>query len=250
MDYSLFDAWHIRLAVAAVVAVLALFWFNRKRSAPRSGAASSRSGRTLDAVDTVVGWPPEATRLMSVRHRRSFDLLRRAVPECMVLAQVPLSRFIKVPTRVSYMEWLRRVGHVCVGLVICDSASNVIAVIEISESDRPETERTRKRRQRVERVLRAAGVPLHVWNESWLPDPLAVRRLLLPAEAAEPSSFNPAPAPQQPEPAYSETRPQGEPLHASWFDDLHATRPNPLDTESVDTRDSQYQGGRPALQQR
>ncbi|MFM2057854.1 MAG: hypothetical protein RLY71_2239 [Pseudomonadota bacterium] len=250
MDSSLLDAWHMRLAVAGVVAVLALFWFNRKRSAPRSGAASSRSGRTLDAVDTVVGWPPEATRLMSVRHRRSFDLLRRAVPECMVLAQVPLSRFIKVPTRLSYMEWLRRVGHVCVGLVICDSASNVIAVIEISESDRPETERTRKRRQRVERVLRAAGVPLHVWNESWLPDPLAVRRLLLPAEMAAQSNFNPTPPQQQLEPVYSETRPQGEPPHPSWFDDLHATRPNQLDAAAVDTREIDYTGSHPALLQR
>lgn len=237
MDSSLFDAWHVRLILAGVVAALMLFWFNRRRSATRPGPANSRSGRMLDAVDTVVGWPPEATRMMSLRHRRAFDMLRRAVPECMVLAQVPLSRFIKVPTRLSYMEWLRRVGHVCVDLVVCDGASNVIAVVEITETDRPENERVLKRRQRVERVLRAAGVPLHVWSDAWLPEPMAVRRLLLPAESAE------AGPPMSPEPAFVdgiETQPQGEPPRTSWFDDLHATRPNQLDRGAIVTHDVQY----------
>ncbi|MEX8517497.1 MAG: DUF2726 domain-containing protein [Leptothrix sp. (in: b-proteobacteria)] len=246
MDSSLFDSWPVRLALAGVIAALVLFWISRKRSATRPGTINNRAGRMLDAVDTVVGWPPEATRLMSMRHRRAFDVLRRAVPECMVLAQVPLSRFIKVPTRLSYMEWLRRVGHVCMDLVICDAASNVIAVIEVSEADRADSERARKRRQRVERVLRAAGVPLHVWNEAWLPDPLAVRRLLLPAESAESGA-----TPAQPEPQYNDTRPQGEPPRTSWFDDLHATRPNQLDGGAVVTHDSHYPANQhPALQQR
>lgn len=253
MDFSLLDSWSVRMIAAGVVAALLLFWVTRKRSATRPGSANTRTGRTLDAVDTVVGWPPEATRLMSVRQRRAFDLLRRAVPECMVLSQVPMSRFIRVPTRLSYMEWLRRVGHVCTDLVICDAASNVIAVIELAEADKPETDRTRKRRQRVERVLRAAGVPLHVWNESWLPDPLAVRRLLLPAEAAEQAPvFTPAPGPSlSTEPVYSDTRPQGEPLHASWFDELHATRPNQLDSAEVIADHGTYPTqNRPILQHR
>jgi hypothetical protein len=137
--------------------------------------------------------------------------------------------------------------------VICDAASNVIAVIEVSEADRADSERARKRRQRVERVLRAAGVPLHVWNEAWLPDPLAVRRLLLPAESAESGSGT---APAKPEPQYNDTRPQGEPPRTSWFDDLHATRPNQLDGGAVVTHDSQYPASQypasqhPALQQR
>ncbi|MEY4753596.1 MAG: hypothetical protein RJA44_1271 [Pseudomonadota bacterium] len=247
MDSSFLDAWHTRLIVAGAVAVVLLFWFGRRRSHTAANA-NTNSGRTLDAVDTVVGWPPEATRLMTIRHRRAFDMLRRAVPECMVLAQVPMSRFLKVPTRLSYVEWLRRVGHVCVNLVVCDAASNVIAVIEISESERTDSERTRKRRQRVERVLRAAGIPLHVWNEAWLPDPLAVRRLLLPGEAVNENNGGlpqqqttavvyPSTATYADEP---DTRPQGDPPRASWFDELHATRPTPLDNGAVVTREEDY----------
>ncbi|MEY4748506.1 MAG: hypothetical protein RIQ60_720 [Pseudomonadota bacterium] len=146
----------------------------------------------------------------------------------MVLAQVPLARFLRVPTRLSYVEWLRRIGHVCIDLVVCDPASNVIAVIEVREAETVENDKARKRRMRVERVLRAAGIPLHVWSEAWLPDPLAVRRLLVPSENAVPLS----------EAATSDmgdTHPQElDPPRTSWFDDLNATRPAGLDdTPSV-----------------
>lgn len=242
MDSSFFDGWSARLVVTGVIGALLLYWFNRRRSQAGTAASSNRSNRALDTVDTVIGWPPEATRIMTLRHRRAFDVLRRSVPECMVLAQVPLSRFIKVPTRLSYMEWLRRVGHVCIDLVVCDAASNVIAVIEISETDRTENERTRKRRQRIERVLRSAGIPLHVWNESWLPDPLAVRRLLLPGETSD--SFQPQ-APVSVAPPVTpvedqETKLNNDPPRSSWFDELHATRPNPLDTGAVVTHEDHF----------
>ena len=42
--------------------------------------------------------------------RRAYDLLRKALPGYLVLAQVPLARFMRVPTRHSYAEWMQRVG--------------------------------------------------------------------------------------------------------------------------------------------
>jgi hypothetical protein len=230
MDFSFFDAWYGRLAIAAVVAAAALIWVNRRRTASVDVANMPRNSRSLDAVDTVIGWPPEATRVMTMRHRRAFDLLRRAVPECMVLAQVPLARFLRVPTRLSYVEWLRRIGHVCIDLVICDPASNVIAVIEVREAEKVENDKARKRRMRVERVLRAAGIPLHVWSEAWLPDPLAVRRLLVPSENAVPLGAGHADG-------MDDTHPQQlDPPRTSWFDDLNATRPVNLEESPSNRR--------------
>jgi hypothetical protein len=242
MDFSFIDTWYGRLALAGVIAAIALVWIGRRRSGSADPVNLQRSGRSLDAVDTVIGWPPEATRVMTMRHRRAFDLLRRAVPECMVLAQVPLARFLRVPTRLSYVEWLRRIGHVCIDLVICDPASNVIAVIEVREADKVENDKARKRRMRVERVLRAAGIPLHVWSEAWLPDPLAVRRLLVPSETSEPLAET-----------GGDTRPQQlDPPRTSWFDDLNATRPAGLDDLASGAQPpGNYSVGRDtALQQR
>jgi Protein of unknown function (DUF2726) len=225
MDFSFFDTWYGRLALAGVITALVLIWIGRRRLKASRIGSTPNAARSLDAVDTVIGWPPEATRVMTMRHRRAFDLLRRAVPECMVLAQVPLARFLRVPTRLSYVEWLRRIGHVCIDLVVCDPASNVIAVIEVREAEKVENDKARKRRMRVERVLRAAGIPLHVWSEAWLPDPLAVRRLLVPSETSVPLS-------QVDSGDEGDTHPQQlDPPRTSWFDDLNATRPTGLDED-------------------
>ena len=142
-----------------------------------------------DNVDTVTGWMPQGTRVLTTAERQAFEILRTALPEHFLLAQVPLARFIKVPTRNSYAEWLRRVGHLCADLVVCDRNSLVIAVVEIRPSSAAVVDgRVVRRQQRLTRVLKAANIPLHVWNESALPAPSAVREAIVPTP--------PVPAPE------------------------------------------------------
>ena len=137
-----------------------------------------------DSLDTVMDWEPGSTRLLTHAEREAYHLLRKALPDHMILAQVPVARFIKVPTRNSYAEWLRRVGSLCVDLVVCDMASHVLAVVEIRQPSAQETDRTRRRHTRMDKVLRASHIPVHVWNEEALPDPLTVRETLLGPDAA------------------------------------------------------------------
>ncbi|MFM2053952.1 MAG: hypothetical protein RL456_1989 [Pseudomonadota bacterium] len=235
----------VMLLLAGGLAAAVVVWLWRRFASRPSEAARAGRPRALDAVDTVIGWPPEATRVLTLRHQRSLEVLRRAVPEHLILAQVPLSHFIKVPTRHSYVEWLRRVGHVCVDLMVCDSASNVLAVIEVRQADKTDSERARKRHQRVERVLRAAGIPLHVWNEAYLPDPLTARRTLLQDEDGEMRAPVSADA-QDTRPLHDwnaidhrrnhrgeELPASTEPPRSTWFDDLHATQPVQLDGVDV-----------------
>ncbi|HQY08724.1 MAG: DUF2726 domain-containing protein [Burkholderiales bacterium] len=227
MDFAFLHEGEVRLLLAAGVVAFVIWLWRRRMPGQRSQASTARP-RALDAVDTVIGWPPEATRVLTMRHREALELLRKALPNHVVLAQVPLSHFIKVPTRHSYMEWLRRVGHVCIDLMVCDEASNVIAVIELRQSDRVLSERARKRHARVERVLKAAGTPLHLWNESMLPDIQAVCKAFI----LTPQSDGPATLPLQDGP---DRRAVGlEPPGASWFDELHSTRPNALDSGPVE----------------
>ena len=54
-----------------------------------------------------------------------------ALPGYMILAQVPLARFLNVPKRNSYAEWMRRLGNQCVDFVVCDVTSQVVAVVEV-----------------------------------------------------------------------------------------------------------------------
>ncbi|WP_140628196.1 DUF2726 domain-containing protein [Methylibium rhizosphaerae] len=161
-----------------VVAVLAVLWLATRKRQPAAPAAKPKA-KALDALDTVVAWPPSATRLMTNSERKAYAVLRTALPEHMVLAQVPLARFIKVPTRYSYAEWMRRAGQLCVDLLVCDSSSQVVAVVDVRQADIDESERAHKRHARMDRVLKAAGIPVHVWREGHLPSANAAREQVL-----------------------------------------------------------------------
>lgn len=158
-------------AIAAAAALLLTLLLMRRRG--RNGA-SRQSVR--DSLDTVQDWPPEPARVMTVQERQSYELLRRALPGYMVLAQVPLSRFVRVPTRHSYTEWLQRVGTLSADLLVCDTGSRVLAVIDVRANE--ESARSRRRHERLARVLRAAGVRVHVWREGHLPSAAEVRTAL------------------------------------------------------------------------
>ena len=144
------------LALAAiVVAGVGYLQMQRRRSA-KDGEAQAKRDRERDNLDTVAAWPPEVTRLLTAGERAAHETLVRALPECMIFSQVPLARFIRVPRRHSYAEWLTRVGHLCADLVICDRSTLVIGVVLLTSVR--SSERAERRRSRMTRVLKAGGV--------------------------------------------------------------------------------------------
>ena len=103
----------------------------------------------------------------------------RAFPDHLILAQVPLSRFLRVPTRYSHAEWLRRVGQLCADLVVCDTATQPLAVIIVEAPGGAPSERARLRHERMLRVLKAAEVRCFVWVENALPSVEIARASIL-----------------------------------------------------------------------
>src|SRR5207245_11759554 len=83
----------IVVAIVLLIALLLVWWGVRNRASHHADGGSS------DGFDTVAAWPPQATRVLTTPERQVYDLLRNAMPAHMILAQVPLQRFIKVPTR-------------------------------------------------------------------------------------------------------------------------------------------------------
>lgn len=159
-------------AVPAALLAALLLW------AMRRWQRGARSDDARDNVDTLAGWPPEAGRILTIDERQGYDVLRRAFPQHLVLAQVPLSRFVRVPLRRSYTEWLQRVGSLSADLLLCDAGSRVIAVIDVRSAT--ESERAKRRHERMSRVLRQAGVQVMTWREGAMPDVADARALLLP----------------------------------------------------------------------
>jgi hypothetical protein len=224
---------------AALIVMLALaIWFLRRRAVSAADQA--------DQFDTVADWPPKATRVLTSAECLAYKTLVRALPGHMILAQVPLARFLKVPTRNSYTEWLRRLGSQCADMVVCDMASEVVAVVSVQAPVGETSERARKRHKRMARVLKAARIPLHVWTSNALPSAEVARDLLLPpqpATAATGAQARPpvapaapaAPPPSRPNPldevdrdSSHDERIEGmEPQPSTWFDEFNSG-PTPL----------------------
>lgn len=203
----------------------------------RSGSSASERTRPEDALDTIAAWPPEVARVLTTPEQRAYQLLVRNLPPgYAVLAQVPLSRFLRVPSRHSYREWMRRVGRLNADLLVCDSTFQVLAVVNVRPAQGKDSERGVERHTRMDRVLRKAGLRVLNWREGALPEEELVPELVFGhsglAEMAEASEKATASADRQVHSAgEAETSASdaaiAEPLPSTFFDDLD-TRPVPL----------------------
>jgi hypothetical protein len=215
-------------ALAAVMALLITYVLMRRRP-----SKSKRGTTRNDALDTVADWPPEAARVMTTPERKAYEITRRALPQQMVLSQVPLSRFLRVPTRHSYSQWVSRVGCLNADLVVCDQGSHVLAVIDVRPAQ--QSSRARQRHERMSRVLRAAHVNVLTWSEGSLPSVAEVRTQMAPLLQDSPQgSMNLSgsrPMPLIPVAEMEEILARGdalaqdvtmEPVSSTLFDDLDA----------------------------
>ncbi len=230
------------LEAALGASAVLLFTLLAMRARPRT--APGRRPARQEALDTVAGWPPEATRVLTAAEAQAHDVLQQATPGFVVLGQVPLSRFLRVPTRYSYSDWLARVGNLNADLIVCDPQSRVVAVIEVRATQ--ESERSRRRHDRMERVLRAAGITVHMWQIDKLPSVADARAQLGDllarhspghgAPAARPVSSRPMPLFDLPE--ITEVLAEGdaaaearidplEPVTSGYFDDLDMAPASP-----------------------
>lgn len=161
------------LAVVILLATIASLLFYRQLRARRDSDQTEH-------LDTVAAWPPQAVRVLTLAERQAYDNLKRALPGHVVLAQVPLSRFISVPTQNPYQKWLQRAGRLSVDLLICDFSSRPVAAVEIRAAE--DGPRASKRHRRLTDVLRAAGLMVHEWDENDLPSVPQVRDLFIPKD--------------------------------------------------------------------
>jgi hypothetical protein len=139
--------------------------------------ASGRSAKRAEFLDTVEAWPPQAVRVMTTAQRKAYDFLRQAAPRThMVLAQVPLSSFISVPTEHPHSQWLGRAGRLCVDLMVCDASSRVVAAVNVRDTN--ESKRTISRHESLTKTLEAARISVQTWQDGALPGPDDVRSWL------------------------------------------------------------------------
>ncbi|MEO5772324.1 MAG: DUF2726 domain-containing protein [Burkholderiaceae bacterium] len=218
----------------------------------RARSQDDEAKRARDDLDTVTGWAPEVTRLLTGGERAAHEVLLKALPECHIFSQVPLARFVRVPRRNSYAEWLTRVGHLSAEFLICDRASLVLGAVILQTVQ--ESERGARRRARMSRVLKAAGIKVFVWREVALPSAEVARDQIIQRTGLPEASAPAAPAvvrsPRTPTGVNGklpvaevlldvpdDDGPRREPPSSTWFDDLDSS-PTPLDPARTPPRNA------------
>ena len=158
------------LALAAALVLLLSYLAGRRRRSP-----AHRPSRR-EAQDAALAHTPVPARVLTVAERQAHTLLRQAMPGYLVLAQVPLSRFLSVKTGQS--EWLQAISGLSADLLLCDSGSRVLAVIDVRTAKL--SDNSRRRHERMTTLLRKAGIKVLSWQADALPDIQLARHQLLP----------------------------------------------------------------------
>ncbi len=148
----------VTLVLLAVVAVV--FVMLKRRASSGSGDAP---------------WPFYAKKPLTQPEQVLYHRLVAAMPECIVLAQVQLSRILGVKKGFNFNEWNNRINRMSVDFVVCLKDSTIVAAVELDD-------KTHEKASRVEadakkgKALTAAGVALVRWQVSALPDENAIRQ--------------------------------------------------------------------------
>ncbi len=159
-------------ALALVAALLLMLTL--RAAVVRRRNAGRRPQRAPDS--SLPRFVPQAVRVLTVAERRAHTLLRQALPGYLVLAQVPVTRFLRVDTQQS--EWLQLANGLSVDMLVCDSGSRVLAVVDVRSAR--SSDGSRRRHDKMNRLLKAAGIKVLSWNEDALPDVTMIRNQILP----------------------------------------------------------------------
>ena len=146
------------LILLLLLAAAALFIAKRRQVEPESDEA----------------WPFYAKKPLTDPEQVLYHRLVKVLPECIVLAQVQLSRLLGVKKGHSFAVWNNRISQKSVDFVVCLKDSTIVAAVELDDSTHARISRQKADAQK-DRALEAAGVAIIRWKTSALPDEEAIR---------------------------------------------------------------------------
>lgn len=119
-------------------------------------------------------WPFYARKPLTQPEQVLYHRLVAAMPECIVLAQVQLSRVLGVKKGFNFREWNNRINRMSLDFLVCLKDSTIVAAVELDDKTHEKASRI-KADAKKEKALSSAGVVLVRWHVSALPDETAIR---------------------------------------------------------------------------
>jgi hypothetical protein len=107
-------------------------------------------------------WPLAARPIMSAEELVLFDRMRVIFPEYIVLAKVPLSRFMRLETEAQADKWFRVLNPLHVSYVVCSLNRRVICAVDAEgRHGRSSVAHDRKAKALKTCGIRYLTIPLH-----------------------------------------------------------------------------------------
>jgi hypothetical protein len=160
------------MIVAALLVLALVFWLRKKSGSPRA-----------DEDFSPADFRVRLTRPLTKNELKVLRLLQSALPECLLLPQVSLSRFMQVHENRSYHTWFHKVGRRCVDILICTSNGDVLGVVDLEDGasrsgDSANKAASQGTARKVE-TLRRAKVPIWRFDPNNLPSHDLLRDMVL-----------------------------------------------------------------------
>jgi len=120
-------------------------------------------------------WPFYAKKPLTQPEQVLYHRLVAAMPECIVLAQVQLSRVLGVKKGFKFHEWNNRINRMSVDFLVCLKDSTIVAAVELDDKTHENSSRIEADAKK-DKALTSAGIALVRWHVSALPDIAAIRQ--------------------------------------------------------------------------
>ncbi len=158
-------------AASVLLVVLAIWWMRRDGGEADEGGFSPADFRV------------QPSRPLTKNELKVLRLLQSSLPECLLLPQVSLSRFLQVRESRSYHTWFHKVGRRCVDVLICTNQGDVLGAVELEEGANRRGEGASRAASvgaaRKLETLRNAKVPVWKFDPANLPSHDELRDLVL-----------------------------------------------------------------------
>lgn len=123
-------------------------------------------------------WPYLKKKVLSNPEQILYSRLIKALPEYIVLAQVPLSRFIEVRKVNNYQKYFNKISRLSVDYLVCNKDFSVLKAIELDDSSH--NNKARKLVDiRKDSAFKAAGIDIIRWRVESLPDEKIIKASIL-----------------------------------------------------------------------
>ena len=119
-------------------------------------------------------WPFSSQVPLSKAEQVLYHRLVQTLPDLVVLAQVPLTRFLRLKMGQRWREWQARIDHETIDYLICDRDFAIIVAIALDDRSRDRVSRDKADIVK-NRALAAAHLPLVRWHAAALPTAETIR---------------------------------------------------------------------------